>query len=589
MKLSEYRPVKAVPLAVWTIMLVHLPFAPVMLFTAAMVSPVAVQFALFPPVATLALLGVATVLRIWRIRGFYDALLGAIDRTWNWRHMGWANVLHVVWTTLTVAFLGTGLFSGHIWAMIFALLLTAVSLVLFRGRRKAVFHGNEVVAQQIASAMIDILAPETNFRVPAKTTNYGGKSHTRPAYVDERKRQRQAREAITSVEATKDNGFKVDIRNNGRLTGLNDEQVVGKFADIASALETYDLVPVDEDPRAGHITMKMWFGERLDHTAVARGIPIWDEQGRELPITPQAVPIGVKESGEPLYFGIDQVSSLIGGQPGSGKSGTLSVINAQIAQLKDFAILNLDPQGVEALLFKDRASFASYGACCIPFALRAVYEEGERRLVVLQSRGLRKFTPDMWEEFPALYNMHDEAAKIFEDPDDASKPASKTENFILTRKSVAEHRKVAVFHTLATQRPDGSLFPTTLRANIQQTISHGMKNESDAEMIVGRLDGIVTHLLSAKDRGVGQISTAEEKALTKFRSGWLLNDDERVAGMQPGASLTARAIAEDFPTIEDYMEATAHLKVTLDFLENSYPLQEHMAAHEKAISAIRSA
>ena len=294
--------------------------------------------------------------------------------------------------------------------------------------------------------------------------------------------------------------------------------------------------------------------------------------------TPKRLPIGVLESGHPVFVGLSETNLLIAGQPGSGKSGTIAAIYAQLAQLANVATLNFDPKMVELGAWSERASFNSIQDCCFPYALQAAYEEMERRYYILKRRGLKKFTPDDWWEFPQLVLVLDELAKVFADPDNPLIPPQKSINYALSRKLIAEGRAAGISVITATQRPSADLVPTSMRNLIQQRIVHSMARETDTKMVLGDVDGTTAHELSPSEKGVGFILTEGSRVPQRFRASWILNDDERDGALKSSDPLV-RSIAESYPTIEEIVEATKHLRVPLTFLDQNHELQEHLEEH----------
>ena len=296
--------------------------------------------------------------------------------------------------------------------------------------------------------------------------------------------------------------------------------------------------------------------------------------------TPKQLPIGIDEYGEPVPLGLLETNALIAGQPGAGKSGTFASIYAQLAQLPNVATINFDPKMVELGAWADRSSFNSVGECCFPLVLEALYQEMERRYVILKHLGLKKFTPEHWQEFPQLVLVMDELAKVFSDPTNLATPAQKTINYTFTRKLIAEGRAAGISVYVATQRPSADLVPTSMRNLIQQRIAHSLARESDTRMVLGDIDGTKAHELNPSQKGVGYILTEGSRTPTLFRASLVLNNAERET-LYTSGNKSLREIAENYPTIEEIVNATKHLRVPLPFLDSNYELQEHLEEHRK--------
>lgn len=296
--------------------------------------------------------------------------------------------------------------------------------------------------------------------------------------------------------------------------------------------------------------------------------------------TPKQLPIGVDEQGAPVYLGLLETNALIAGQPGAGKSGTFASIYAQVAQLPNVATINFDPKMVELGAWQPRASFNSVGECCFPIVLEALYAEMERRYVILKHRGLKKFTPEHWKEFPQLVLFMDELAKVFSDPENLSLSPQKTINYVYTRKLIAEGRAAGISVYTATQRPSADLVPTSMRNLIQQRIAHALARESDTRMVLGDIDGTKAHELSPSQKGVGYILSEDSRTPILFRASLVLNNAERET-LYTSGNTSLREIALNSPTIEEIVSATQHLRVPLEFLNKNYELQEHLEEHRR--------
>lgn len=295
--------------------------------------------------------------------------------------------------------------------------------------------------------------------------------------------------------------------------------------------------------------------------------------------TPKRLHIGVFDSGKPTSVGLAETNLLIAGQPGSGKSGTIASIYAQLSQLPNVATLNFDPKMVELGAWEERSTFNSVCDRCFPFALQAVYEEMERRYYIMKKRGWKKITPDYWWEFPQLVLVLDELAKVFSDPDNPITSPQKSFNYAVARKLVAEGRAAGISVITATQRPSADLVPTSLRNLIQQRIVHSMARETDTKMVLGDVNGTTAHELSPAEKGVGFILNEGSRIPQRFRASWILNNEERETAAKSSDPLV-RHIADAYPTIEEIVEATSCLRVELPFLEDNEGLQNHLNWHK---------
>lgn len=464
--------------------------------------------------------------------------------------------------------------------------------------KKRVMKRTDIYREAIAEQMIDFFTSPSDRKFKRKDKN--GKE-----FVDEKARLAFAKNRITvSEETDKGEGvFSVFVRND--VKGKTDEDFLKAFDAVPSSLGAYDHELKDQDGRQGFVKVFLWTQERTDDTDNINGALYYllgkSKKGNnkttlgdkfnnwldrnELdnsttlvvePIrpTPKFLPIGITDEGEPIGVGLTETNLLIGGQPGMGKSGTLAAVLTQLALLPNVAIIGIDPKMVELGLWENRASYITAGECCITPTLQSAYVEMERRYVVLKERGLKKITPDMWHEFPQIVVVMDEVAKVFSDPENPAKPPQSSLNYAITRKLVAEGRAAGISVIMATQRPSADLMPTSLRNLIQQKIAHAMGRETDTRMVMGDIDGMKAHLIPAHLKGVGYVINEGEREPTKFRASLVMNNEERGKGLS-SSNDELREIAELYPTIEEIVEATQHLRVDVPWLYSDFDFMEH--------------
>lgn len=455
-----------------------------------------------------------------------------------------------------------------------------------------------IYCEEIAAEMIDFFSSPTDRKFKMKDKN--GKE-----YVDEKARLAFAKARITvTTEPDKGEGvLSVSVRND--IRGKTDEDFLKAFKAVPSSLGAYDHELKDQDGRQGFVKVTLWTEERTDATDHINGaLYYWNKRNSQKknkttlgdklnswldqnelenptttvvePIrpTPKFLPIGVTDEGEPIGVGLTETNLLIGGQPGMGKSGTLAAVLTQMSFLPNVAIIGIDPKMVELGLWKNRASYITEGECCITPTLQSAYVEMERRYLVLKERGLKKITPDMWHEFPQIVLVMDEVAKVFTDPENPTKPPQASLNYALTRKLVAEGRAAGISVIMATQRPSADLVPTSLRNLIQQKIAHAMGRETDTRMVMGDIDGMKAHLIPAHLKGVGYVINEGDREPTKFRASLVMNNEEREKALC-SSNDELRTIAELYPTIEEVVEATQHLRVDVPWLYNDFGFMEH--------------
>lgn len=188
----------------------------------------------------------------------------------NWQHNSWKQV-----TAITMAFsiattVGFALFTGHTLLLFLAPVVTFVNWLLVQGsafsRLQGAGGGGGAFSEELAVALTDYFAPASNYQV---------KPEKGKPYINERQRLIDARSHITKVTEIEPNVFKVDIRNN--VPGKTDEKLMKELEAVAANLGFHEWEPVDEDPRAGFVTITVWRTVRTDATSTVSGMWMWTE------------------------------------------------------------------------------------------------------------------------------------------------------------------------------------------------------------------------------------------------------------------------------------------------------------------------
>ncbi len=170
------------------------------------------------------------------------------------------------------------------------------------------------------------------------------------------------------------------------------------------------------------------------------------------------IPIGVTEDGEVATVNLWQSSGLLGGSPGSGKSGALQLLvsGAALDPTVDLRVIDAK-RGAELGMWRRRASvFASNEAEAVE-VLTDVLSEIERRYERMQAAGIRKATYGD-ADYPPIVLVVDELAEVTGTGTKESKAAGET-----LRRIVALGRAAGISVIAATQKPDNTVVPTGLR------------------------------------------------------------------------------------------------------------------------------
>lgn len=128
----------------------------------------------------------------------------------------------------------------------------------------------------------------------------------------------------------------------------------------------------------------------------------WDVRG---------LPMGTDEGGRELRLPILETHYLIGGVPGSGKSGLLTAILAALGPLEHVALIGLDPKRVELAPWRSRMAHVESDEDTVCEVLKLVIEEMDRRYEELESKGAKKVTT-LTANMPLLVLIIDELADL---------------------------------------------------------------------------------------------------------------------------------------------------------------------------------
>lgn len=348
---------------------------------------------------------------------------------------------------------------------------------------------------------------------------------------------------------------------SGRVDAVEYTRLPNANADgekrIGLLIALRDLVPgstehwaVEEDPLTGRATIS----HRSDGL---QGTVAYDWS---IAPTIKTIPFGVTELGDPLSLGLLESNLLLGGIPGSGKSGGATALLAGISRLENVALIGLDPKRVELSPWKDRFSIIAKKDDHASFVLASVEAEMERRYEWLDSEGLKKFTPEMFTaERPLLVVFIDELADLVSVG--VTKEEKDAEQFRSTRvrRLIAKGRASGVVVVTATQKPQSDVIPTSLRDLIQQRVGFATTNAAMTETILGAgmaQNGGLSHNIAASDKGVCFVVNEESRTPVRARAAWI--PDEDVAGI---AAQTAhlRIPLGWLPTEADTAEAAKKL------------------------------
>ena len=193
------------------------------------------------------------------------------------------------------------------------------------------------------------------------------------------------------------------------------------------------------------------------------------------------VHVGIDEFGQPKRLPLIERNMLIGGDPGSGKSGLLNAIVGHAALSLDCRLCLLDGKRVELGQWR-RCADAFVGAS-LPAAIALLLRLQtmmDNRYDYLEDCERRKIIPaDVF--LPYLVAIDEIAyfsATVGKKPD-------REEFSVLLRDLVARGRAVGLIVVAATQRPSSDIIPTSLRDLFAWRFAGRTSTDSSSDIVLG--------------------------------------------------------------------------------------------------------
>jgi hypothetical protein len=311
-----------------------------------------------------------------------------------------------------------------------------------------------------------------------------------------------------------------------------------------------DLIPavpgtnwwVDDLPRQGRVLLR----RTEDPLGVIVDYP-WDD-----PISLDAVPFGVGVDGSRITVGLMERNLLMGGLPGSGKSGGGTALLCGISRLEPVAIVALDPKRVELSLWRQRCTYVATHESDISRVLGALTEEMERRYEWLEEVGKKKIDAEMLSnELPFIVVFIDELADIVSIGVTKEDRMHDEIRSTRIRRLIAKGRAAGIDVQCMTQKPQSDVVPTSLRDLIQLRVSFATSTAAMTDTILGAgasQNGGLAHEIPSSLKGVCYVISEDERIPKRCRAYWV--PDDQVAGIA---------------------QSTAHLRVDLPWLTATVP------------------
>ena len=307
------------------------------------------------------------------------------------------------------------------------------------------------------------------------------------------------------------------LLDGDKRAGLYRNALTAKLPSIDSAWV------VDDRPESG----EMLFELRLDRLRNILEYPF------DAAVSYTAVPFGVEDSGTPLSLGLLETNQLLGGIPGSGKSGGLTALLTGISRLENVALVGLDPKKVELAGWAPRFTRIAKTESYASDLLEALVEEMERRYDWLVDAGLKKLTPAEFSATrPLLVVVIDELADLVSIGVDRDEKEAELQRSTMIRRLIAKGRAAGIVVITATQKPQSSVIPTELRDLIQQRIAYSTTTVEMSDTILGSgmgRNGGLAHQIPATQKGVCYVVSETSRTPVRARTYWV--PDDWVAGL----------------------------------------------------------
>jgi S-DNA-T family DNA segregation ATPase FtsK/SpoIIIE len=227
---------------------------------------------------------------------------------------------------------------------------------------------------------------------------------------------------------------------------------------------------------------------------------------------------------------------LIGGEPGSGKSGLLNAVVAHAALAVDCRLVLFDGKRVE--LGQWRKCADGFVGASLPAALAMLWrlqQMMDRRYDYLDDCERRKITPA--DVFTPYLIAIDEIAYFSAT---VGKKQDREDFAVLLRDLVARGRAVGLIVVAATQRPSSDIIPTSLRDLFAWRFAGRCTTNSSSDIVLGQgwaQQGWSANTISPNNPGAGLL-IAENGSPELVKVAYL---DDRTCAAIAGYAATLRA------------------------------------------------
>jgi S-DNA-T family DNA segregation ATPase FtsK/SpoIIIE len=254
-----------------------------------------------------------------------------------------------------------------------------------------------------------------------------------------------------------------------------------------------------------------------------------------------AIQFGIDEHGRPVRVRLADRTLLIGGLPGSGKSGLINNIISYAALCHDCELWLFDGKDVELAQWEDLAhTIVGNNITDAINALQRMVWEMQARYAQLKAARPRRSGIDPRDRLNIILAVIDELAYFTV----MSRTDEEQDLFIkLVMTLVALGRAVGIIVVAATQRPSADIVPTKLRDIMGFRVAFRCATDSSSNIILGDWsgEGYTARDIDPEAQGVG-LALAEEGIPVRFKSCFLTNSDfsDVVACVQTLRDITKR-------------------------------------------------
>jgi len=236
----------------------------------------------------------------------------------------------------------------------------------------------------------------------------------------------------------------------------------------------------------------------------------------------ESLSLGIDEDGNAVRIGLPERNLLLGGEPGAGKSATLSLLIAAAALDPTVSLTLLDGKQVELAPWSGSAEhFVGPDMEGAIGVLKDLCTEMDRRYATLLAAGMRKITPG--GEFGLHVVAIDELAFYMR----GGKRDERTELTEALRDLVSRGRAAGIIVIAATQKPSGEIIPTFVRDLFSFRMALRCTTPEASDTVLGQgwaSQGYSASTLDPTARGVGFL-LAEGAVPVKMRTHYLADND----------------------------------------------------------------